>query len=149
MDPSRVLLALQEQTKWRERRKRVEERIRQIQSRKRYFLKELDVARQRVAQFGALLVQLKGGVVEEMETRLSELFTVWDKSISGRDLILMALATGKYDRACRKIGVRVASEGFADRAYNVDCTLVSRKIAGSLITDPERAAAQAVRMAAR
>ena len=65
----------------------------------------------------------------------------------GRDLVLMVLATGKYDRACRKIGVRVASEGFADRAYNVDCTLVSRKIAGSLITDPARAAEQAVRMA--
>ncbi|MBI4628703.1 MAG: LamB/YcsF family protein [Candidatus Rokubacteria bacterium] len=65
----------------------------------------------------------------------------------GKDLILMAMATGKYDRACRKMGVRVASEGFADRAYNVDCTLVSRKIAGSLITDPARAAALAVTMA--
>ena len=45
------------------------------------------------------------------------------------------------------MGVRVASEGFADRAYNVDGTLVSRKLAGSLITDPAAAAAQAVRMA--
>ena len=59
----------------------------------------------------------------------------------------MTLASGKYDAACRKRGVRVASEGFADRAYNVDGTLVSRKLAGSLITDPERAAAQAVKMA--
>ncbi len=66
---------------------------------------------------------------------------------SGKDLILMCLATGPYDRACRKIGVRVASEGFADRAYNVDLTLVSRKRAGSLITDPKKAAAQAVKMA--
>ncbi len=64
-----------------------------------------------------------------------------------RQLILMALASGQYDRTCRKMGVRVASEGFADRAYNVDLTLVSRKIPGSLITDPQRAAAQAVRMA--
>ncbi len=76
MDPSRVLLALQEQAKWRERRKRVEERIRQIQSRKRYFLKELDVARQRAARFGALLGDLKGGAVEGMETRLSGLGTL-------------------------------------------------------------------------
>jgi UPF0271 protein len=45
------------------------------------------------------------------------------------------------------MGARVASEGFADRAYNVDGTLVSRKIAGSLITDPVKAAAQAVQMA--
>jgi UPF0271 protein len=66
---------------------------------------------------------------------------------SGRDLILMALASGQYDRLCRKMGIRVASEGFADRAYNVDLTLVSRKLPGSLITDPERAAAQAVKMA--
>jgi UPF0271 protein len=65
----------------------------------------------------------------------------------GTSLILMALASGQYDRTCRKIGVRVASEGFADRAYNVDLTLVSRKLPGSLITDPQRAAAQAVKMA--
>ena len=62
----------------------------------------------------------------------------------GKSLILMAMATGKYDRTCRKMGVRVVSEGFADRAYDVECRLVSRKLPGSLITDPQRAAAQAV-----
>ena len=62
-------------------------------------------------------------------------------------LILMTLASGKYDATCRKMGARVASEGFADRAYNVDGTLVSRKTPGSVITDPGRAAAQAVTMA--
>jgi UPF0271 protein len=66
---------------------------------------------------------------------------------SGRELILMALASGHYDRTVRKMGVRTASEGFADRAYNVDLSLVSRKLPGSLITDPKRAAEQAVRMA--
>jgi UPF0271 protein len=63
------------------------------------------------------------------------------------DLILMAAASTSFDRAVRKMGVRVASEGFADRAYTVDGRLASRKIAGSLITDPKRAAAQAVKMA--
>jgi len=66
---------------------------------------------------------------------------------SGKGLILMTLASGRYDAVCRKMGCRVASEGFADRAYNVDGTLVSRKLAGSLITDPQQAAAQAVKMA--
>ena len=66
---------------------------------------------------------------------------------SGQELILMALASGHYDRTVRKMGVRTASEGFADRAYNVDLSLVSRKLPGSLITDPKRAAEQAVRMA--
>ncbi len=65
----------------------------------------------------------------------------------GTELILMTLASSKYDAACRKRGARVASEGFADRAYTVEGTLVSRKIAGSLITDPLKAADQAVRMA--
>ena len=67
---------------------------------------------------------------------------------SGGRLILMTLASGKYDAHCRKMGVRIASEGFADRAYEVDGTLVSRRKAGALITDPGHAAAQAVRMAA-
>jgi UPF0271 protein len=66
---------------------------------------------------------------------------------SGKELILMALASGNYDRTVRKMGVRTASEGFADRAYNVDLSLVSRKLPGSLITDPQKAADQAVRMA--
>ena len=66
---------------------------------------------------------------------------------SGKDLILMALSSANSDRTVRKMGLRVASEGFADRAYNVDLSLVSRKLPGSLITDPQKAAAQAVRMA--
>jgi 5-oxoprolinase (ATP-hydrolysing) subunit A len=65
----------------------------------------------------------------------------------GKDFIIMTLASGKYDAACRSIGARVASEGFADRPYNADGTLMSRKLAGSLITDPARAAEQAVRLA--
>src|SRR5918992_558952 len=39
----------------------------------------------------------------------------------GTNLILMTMASGNYDRACRKLGARVASEGFADRAYDIDC----------------------------
>jgi len=42
---------------------------------------------------------------------------------------------------------RQAAEVFADRAYEVDGTLVSRRKPGALITDPAKAAAQAVRMA--
>src|SRR5439155_21000637 len=48
MDSGRVLLALEEQEKWRERRKRVEERLRQIQSRKRYFARELEAVRGKI-----------------------------------------------------------------------------------------------------
>ena len=69
MDSSRVLLALQEQEKWKERRKRVEERLRQIRSRRRYFLNELSTVRQKVAQFGALFASLKGRAARAIAMR--------------------------------------------------------------------------------
>lgn len=41
-------------------------------------------------------------------------------------------------------GLRVVREGFADRAYEADGTLRSRKLAGALHTDPQVAAKQAL-----
>jgi len=70
MDSGHVLMALEEQGKWRERRKRLEERIRQIQSRKRYFARELETARGKASQFGALLASLRRGALEGLH-RLS------------------------------------------------------------------------------
>jgi len=65
----------------------------------------------------------------------------------GEKLIMVALAGGNSERLYRRKGLHVAAEGFADRSYNVDGTLVSRRLPGSLIEEPRRAAAQAVRMA--
>ena len=47
----------------------------------------------------------------------------------------------------REMGLRVAAEGFADRRYEADGTLRSRRLPGALITDPAEAAAQALRLA--
>ena len=47
----------------------------------------------------------------------------------------------------RSMGLPVAGEAFADRRYEPDGTLRSRKFADALITDPAEAAAQAVRLA--
>ena len=66
-----------------------------------------------------------------------------------RDLIFVGLAGSAVMRAAAESnGLRYAGEAFADRVYNPDGTLQSRKIEGSVITDPERAAAQAVSIAA-
>jgi len=59
---------------------------------------------------------------------------------AGGDLILVTLPDGETLKAGREVGVRVAREAFGDRAYNEDGTLVSRKLPGSLITDPEAVA---------
>ncbi len=59
---------------------------------------------------------------------------------AGGDLILVGLPDSELIKAGRELGLRVAREAFGDRAYNEDGTLVSRKIPGSLITDPDAVA---------
>ncbi|MDF3004052.1 MAG: hypothetical protein K0S22_524 [Oscillospiraceae bacterium] len=61
-------------------------------------------------------------------------------------IILLGLANSKMISAAEKIGLRAASEVFADRAYNDDGTLVSRKLPGSVIHDKEIAIARTVQM---
>src|SRR2546429_440110 len=63
-------------------------------------------------------------------------------------LILMVMAMTKYDAEARKTKARVAAEGFADRVYADDGQLVSRRLGkDALVSDPSKAADQAVRMA--
>ena len=59
----------------------------------------------------------------------------------------MTMAMTKYDAEARKAKARVAAEGFADRVYADDGQLVSRKLGkDALVSDPAKAAEQAVRM---
>lgn len=67
---------------------------------------------------------------------------------AGRDLVLVGLATTDLMRqAARREGLRFAGEAFADRRYQPDGTLQSRRVQGAVITDPVEAAAQAVSIA--
>ena len=56
MDASRTLLALDELAKWRERRVRIEERLRQVRVRKQFLLRELEIVRETMADLGRALV---------------------------------------------------------------------------------------------
>ncbi len=64
-----------------------------------------------------------------------------------RDLVLVGLAGSVMLSAGAEAGLRVAAEAFADRAYNPDGSLRSRRQSGALIADPVEALAQAVRLA--
>ena len=65
-----------------------------------------------------------------------------------RDLIFVGLSTSSVMRnAALAVGLRFAGEAFGDRVYNPDGTLQSRRISGSVITDPAKAARQAVSIA--
>jgi UPF0271 protein len=63
------------------------------------------------------------------------------------DLVLVGLAGSVSLEAGRAAGLAVAAEAFADRAYEADGSLRSRRLAGALVTDPAEAAARAVRLA--
>lgn len=62
----------------------------------------------------------------------------------GKEIIFVALAGTVMVQAAKEVGVRFVEEVYADRVYNSDGTLQSRKIAGSVIHDPEKAARQAL-----
>lgn len=61
-------------------------------------------------------------------------------------IILLGLSGSRMLEAGREAGLRVAGEVFADRAYQADGSLVSRKLPGAVIRDPEEAIARTVRM---
>lgn len=62
-------------------------------------------------------------------------------------LYLVGLAGSRLIEAGIETGLCVLNEGFPDRKYNSDGTLMSRKIPGSVLTSPEEVAANAVKLA--
>ena len=55
-------------------------------------------------------------------------------------------AAAVVGRLAAQAGLRVFHEAFADRAYNVDGTLVSRRLPDAVIADPAEVAARVLRM---
>jgi len=64
------------------------------------------------------------------------------------DLIVLSLAGSKMLEVSREMGLRTASEVFADRAYQADGSLVPRRLEGAVIRDEALAVRRAVRMVA-
>ncbi|HTS78873.1 MAG TPA: 5-oxoprolinase subunit PxpA [Bryobacteraceae bacterium] len=64
-----------------------------------------------------------------------------------KDVVLVGLAGSRMLDVFRDAGFRVAAEAFADRRYEPDGTLRSRKFEDALIRDPKLAAEQAARIA--
>jgi 5-oxoprolinase (ATP-hydrolysing) subunit A len=66
-----------------------------------------------------------------------------------RRVVLVGLAGSAMLKVFREVGFPVAAEAFADRRYEPDGTLRSRKFEDALIRDPEQAARQALAMVER
>jgi UPF0271 protein len=61
-------------------------------------------------------------------------------------LVLMALSGAPIVEQARAAGLKVVCEAFADRAYNADGSLVSRRLVGSVIHDPQAIAERMLRL---
>lgn len=66
-----------------------------------------------------------------------------------KDVVLVGLAGSSMLGVFEDAGFRVAAEAFADRRYEPDGTLRSRKFDDALIRDPQQAGDQALRIARR
>jgi len=63
-----------------------------------------------------------------------------------RDIIYVTNVGSEMEKAGRKLGLKVAREGYCDRLYDDDGSLTSRKVPGAVIHDPAVAAQHVVRM---
>lgn len=68
------------------------------------------------------------------------------KTVSG-ELVLVGLAGSGLVEAGVQVGLRIADEGFPDRNYNPDGTLVPRREPHAIIESPEQVAAHALSLA--
>lgn len=88
------------------------------------------------------------GALYNQAARDDSIATAITRAIAAFDpaLVVVTLPESALRLAALSRGLRVALEGFADRAYSANGTLVPRDRPGALIHDPEIAVARAVRM---
>ena len=88
------------------------------------------------------------GALFNMAVKHAELAIAIARAVAAfdRSLILFGLPGSELLNAGRAAGLRVASEVFADRAYEPDGSLTSRRTQGSVIHDAALVVSRAVRM---
>src|ERR671924_61256 len=104
------------------------------------------------AKCGTKLVHVKPhGALYNRAVKNRELAEAIAKGVAKYDksLVLMGLAESPMLDVFRQAGFAVAAEGFADRRYEPDGTLRSRKFEDALIRGPAEAAKQALSIAQR
>ncbi|HLE60253.1 MAG TPA: 5-oxoprolinase subunit PxpA [Thermoanaerobaculaceae bacterium] len=98
-------------------------------------------------QAGCRLVHVKPhGALYNDAARDREIAAAIARGVSrlSADVVLVGLAGSAMLDVFREHGFEAAGEAFADRAYEADGALRSRRLSDALITDPARAGAQAV-----
>jgi len=111
---------------------------------------QIETLRRIASELGARVTHVKAhGALYNQADRDERLARAIAETVAGvdRTLVLFAMPRSMMEKVGRELGLRVAREGFADRAYEKDGALRSRKLPGALNEDPAVAAAQAVSIA--
>ena len=99
--------------------------------------------------YGEIVSHVKPhGALNNMACEDIELATILAKTIKdiNKDIIYLVPTGSKMQEAAKKFDMKFACEIFADRNYEDDGNLVSRKKSHALITDPEQAKKHVLKM---
>jgi UPF0271 protein len=126
---------------------------------------ELDISTEAVADFVFEQVRFFGDIAAEMGMRVAHVKphgALYNQAVQNhalaeaiargvarwnRSVVLMGLAGSPMLDVFREAGFAVAAEAFADRRYDPNGALRSRKFDDALLRDPAEASAQALRIA--
>ncbi len=109
---------------------------------KKLIFEQYDILQKISIQHGLNVTHIKPhGALNNMACEDIELATTLASAINeiSKDLIYLVPTGSKMEEASKKLNMKIACEIFADRNYEDDGNLVSRKKQNALITDPDEA----------
>ena len=109
---------------------------------KKLIVDQYEILQKIADNYGTIVTHIKPhGALNNMACEDIELATTLAQTINeiSKDLIYLVPTGSKMEEAAKKINMKIACEIFADRNYEDDGNLVSRKKPNALITDPNQA----------
>jgi UPF0271 protein len=116
---------------------------------KKLILDQYNILQKIASKHGENVTHIKPhGALNNMACEDLDLATTLAKTIKmiSKDLIYLVPTGSKMEEAAKKLDMKIACEIFADRNYEDDGNLVSRKKPYALITDPDQAKKHVLKM---
>ena len=116
---------------------------------KKLIIDQYEILQKIALTYGEIVSHVKPhGALNNMACENIELATILAKTIKdiNKDIIYLVPTGSKMQEAAKKFDMKFACEIFADRNYEDDGNLVSRKKSHALITDPEQAKKHVLKM---
>ena len=116
---------------------------------KKLIIDQYEILQKIALNYGEIVSHVKPhGALNNMACEDIELATILAKTIKdiNKDIIYLVPTGSKMQEAAKKFDMKFACEIFADRNYEDDGNLVSRKKSHALITDPEQAKKHVLKM---